>query len=77
LIVVLVVGFIIYAISTKKPTQTSAPVAPVPQTVAPVAAPVVPKHEVKKHKGKHSIHCAPGTTTKPDGAPAAESANDQ
>ena len=39
-LVFLVVGIIIFAMSTSKPTATSVPVAPVPQVVAPVAAPV-------------------------------------
>src|ERR1700687_2578892 len=38
IIVLLVVGFIIFALSFSNSTKMTAPVAPVPQTVAPVAA---------------------------------------
>jgi Protein of unknown function (DUF4236) len=72
LVAVLVVGLLIHWISSSTPT-TSAPVAPVPQTVAPVAAPVTPKHVVRKHKRKHAAHRAPATTKEPDAAPVAES----
>jgi hypothetical protein len=37
----------------------------VPQVVAPVAALVMHKHVVKKHKQKHGIHRAPATATEP------------
>lgn len=60
---------IICGISSSSPTTTSAPVAPVLQTVAPVAVPVAPKHVVKKRKRKHTVHRAPGTATKTNGAP--------
>ncbi len=70
LIVLFVVGFIIYAMSTS--TKTKAPVAPVPQQVAaPVAAPVTPKHVVKKHKRKHVSRRVPDTTSKPEETPVA------
>jgi Protein of unknown function (DUF4236) len=74
LIAVLVVGLIIYGMSSSTQTTTSVPAAPVPQVVAPVAAPVTPKHVVRKHRGKHAAHRAAATATKPDVAPAAESA---
>jgi hypothetical protein len=67
----LVVGFIIFAISSSTPK--AAPVAPVPQTVAPVAASVAPKHVVKKHRRKHATHRAPATAAKQDVVPAADS----
>jgi hypothetical protein len=67
LIALFVVGIIIYAMS--KPTATSAPVAPVPQIVAPIAAPVTPKHVVKKHRRKHAAHRIPATAVV---TPAAE-----
>jgi hypothetical protein len=66
----LVVGFIIFAISSSTPK--AAPVAPVQQVVAPVAAQVAPKHVVKKHRRKHIAHRAPATAGE---TPAAESAN--
>jgi hypothetical protein len=75
LIALMVVGFIIFAISSSTSTKITAPVAPVPQVVAPVAAPVVHKHPVKKHKRKHVNHRAPAMTTKPDEVPVAEPAN--
>jgi hypothetical protein len=50
----LVVGFIIFAISGSTPK------------VAPVAAPVEPKHIVKKHKRKHAAHRAPATAARDD-----------
>jgi hypothetical protein len=65
----LVVGFIIFAISSSTPK--AAPVAPVQQVVAPVAAPVAPKHVVKR-KRKHVSHRALVTAKRPDEAPAAE-----
>jgi hypothetical protein len=70
LILVFVVGFIIYSVSTS--TTTKAPVAPVPQNVAPVATPATPKQVVKQHKRKHAVHRAPAMTTAADEAPAAE-----
>jgi hypothetical protein len=70
--ILLVVGFIIFAMSSSKPTTASVPVAPVPQIVAPVAAPVVHKHVVKKRKRKHVAHRVPATTTKVDETSAAE-----
>ncbi|PSH02742.1 MAG: hypothetical protein CXZ00_15845 [Acidobacteria bacterium] len=74
LIVVVVVGLIIiYAMSSSTPTTKSVPVAPLPQTVAPVAAPVAPKHVVKKYKRKHAAHRALVTAAKSDEVPAAES----
>jgi MFS superfamily sulfate permease-like transporter len=73
LISLFVIGVIIYAMSSSKPTATSAPVAPVPQIVAPDAAQVVPKHIVKKHKQKHATHGAGAMTTRQDEAPAADS----
>jgi hypothetical protein len=72
LILVLVVGFIIYAISSSTSKTVSAPAAPVPQIVAPVAAQVGPKHVVKKHHRKHAAHRTPATAVV---TPAAESAN--
>lgn len=57
LIALFVVGIIIYAMSSSKPTATPVP-APVPQTVAPDAAQVVPKHVVNKHKQKPVAHRA-------------------
>jgi hypothetical protein len=73
LITLFVVGLLIYWISSSTPTTTPAPAAPVPQVVVPVA-PVAPTHVVK-HKRKHAVHKAPATATKPDVAPASESAN--
>jgi hypothetical protein len=70
LVALLVVGIIIYAMSSSKPTATSAPVAPLPQVVAPVATQVVPKHVVKKHKQKHAAHTA--LAAEPVEIPAAE-----
>ena len=67
----LVVGFIIFAISSSTP-KAAPPVAPVQQIVAPVAAPVPPKHVVKKHRRKHAAHRAPATAAKPN-----EAANSQ
>jgi hypothetical protein len=61
--------------SSSKPTTASVPVVPVPQVVAPVAAPVAPMHVVKKHKRKHVNHGAQATTTKVDAVPTTESAN--
>jgi len=72
LIALFVVGIIIYAMSSSKPTATSAPVAPVPQIVAPVAAQVVPKNVVKKRKRKHTAHRAPATAARDD-VPASDS----
>jgi hypothetical protein len=63
--ILLVVGFIIFAMFSSKPTTASVPVAPVPQIVAPVAASVVHKHVVKKHKRKHTVHRAQATTAEP------------
>jgi hypothetical protein len=63
LIVLLVVGLIIFAMSSSKPTTASVPVASVPQIVAPVAAPVV-------HKRKHVNHRAPATAMNPEKTPA-------
>lgn len=73
LIVVLVVSFIIFAMSSK-PTTKSVPVAPVPHVAAPDAAPAAPKHIVK-HKRKHAVHRVPVMTPKPDGASKAEPAS--
>jgi hypothetical protein len=56
-------------------TPKVVPAAPVPQTVAPVAAPVTPKHLVEKHRRKYAIHRAPTATAESDEAPAAEPAN--
>ena len=72
LIALFVVGIIIYAMSSSKPTATSAPVAPVPQIVASVAAQVVPKNVVKKRKRKHTAHRAPATAARDD-VPASDS----
>lgn len=66
----IVVGIIIYAMSSSKPSATSVPVAPVPQVVAPVAAPVAPKQIVVKHKRKHAVRRAAATTTKQNAEPA-------
>ena len=63
----LVVVFIIFATSSSTPK--AAPVAPLPQITVPVAAPVAPKHVVKKHKQKHVAHRAPATAAE---APAEE-----
>jgi hypothetical protein len=73
LVMVLVVGFITFALFSSKPAATFAPVVPVPQVVVPVAAPVVHKHAVKKHRRKHVAHKATATTTKQEEAPAADS----
>jgi hypothetical protein len=43
-------------------TKTMSPAAPVPQTVAPVAATVTPQHVARKHKRKHVAHRAPAPT---------------
>ena len=72
LIAVFVVGLIIYGMSSSSPTTTSAPLAPVPQTVAPVAAPVTPEHVVKKHRRKHAVHRAPVTAKKAEETPAVD-----
>ena len=53
--VVIVVGLIIYGMSSSAPANASAPVAPVMQNVAAVAAPVTVTH-VMKHNKKHAIH---------------------
>jgi hypothetical protein len=73
LIALIVVGIIIiYAMSSSTPKAV--PVSPVPQVVAPVAAPVTPK-PVVKHKRKHAKHRVPVTTAKPDENQMAEPAN--
>ena len=69
---VFVIGLLLYGMVSSTPTATPAPVAPVPQTVAPVAAPVTPKHVVKKHRRKKVVHRAPVPAAKPDEVPAAE-----
>ncbi len=68
LIALMVVGFIIFAMSTSTIMKT--PVAPVPQVVAPVASPVAPKHVVKKHR-KHVSRRVTETTAKPEETPVA------
>jgi hypothetical protein len=73
-IALVVVGVIIYAMSSSTPTTKSIPVAPVPQSVVPVAVPLAPKHAVK-HKRKHAAHRAPAMATKPDVTPVAVPAN--
>jgi hypothetical protein len=82
--VVIVVGLIIYGISSSAPANASANVVSVMQTVAPVAAPVMKTvapvavsvtvtHVTKQHKGKHAIHRrAPVTSLEPDDMLAAE-----
>jgi len=74
LIALLLVGLLIYWISSSTPTTPSAPAAPVTQTVAPVAAPVALPHVAKKHRRKHVVHRASVTATKLDAAPAVEPA---
>jgi len=59
IILLLVVGLIIYGLYSSKPTATSAPIAPVPHVVAPVAPPVAPPPIARKHKRKHAAHRAP------------------
>jgi hypothetical protein len=57
LVLVIAVGCaIIFAKFSFTSTTTKAPVAPVSQVVAPVAAPVTPKHVAKQHKGTQAIH---------------------
>lgn len=72
LITLFVIGIIIYAMSFSTPTAKSIPLAPLPQVVAPIAAPVTPKHPVK-HKRKHAVHRVPATATKVDENAAADS----
>ena len=54
--VVTVVGLIIYGMFSSAPAIASAPVVPVIQTVAVVAAPVVATQVMKPPKRKHVIH---------------------
>jgi hypothetical protein len=70
---VIVVGLIIYGISISAPANASAPVVPVMQTVAPVAAAVTATHAMKPHTGKHAMHRrAPVRSLEPDDMIAAE-----
>jgi hypothetical protein len=65
--VVIVAGLIIYGMSSSAPANASAPVIPVMQTVAAVAAPVTATHFMKQHKGKHAIQRrAQVTSLEPD-----------
>jgi hypothetical protein len=74
LIVVLVLGFIIFAMSSSNPTKITAPAAPVPQVVAPAAAPST-KNVVKKYKRKHANHRVAARPTRPGETPATQPAN--
>jgi Protein of unknown function (DUF4236) len=76
LIALFVIGVIIYALSSSKPTATPVPAAPVPQIVAPVAAPIPTKHVEKKHR-KHAVHGPSATDTKSDEVPSVEQTNHQ
>lgn len=73
--VIFVVGFIVFAMFPSTPATASTPAAPASQVVAPVAAPVTPKHVAKQHKVKHAIHWATATTPEPDDTLVTEPVN--
>ena len=68
-------AFIIYGMSSSSPDHYVRSCRHGAARVAPVAAPVAPTHAVRKHKRKHAADRIPATATKPDVAPAAESAS--